>query len=444
MRAKLTHVLRHPVASNALWLYAQQIALTLLPLVTLPYLSRVLGPESLGIVVFTQAFGFTLALVVDYGFHLSASREVAARREDPDRLADAVAGVQGAKALLCGACVALALAAWSLVPAFAEQPELLALGLLTALLQGMSPWWFLGGMEYMRKPAMYELGLRLGTVAALLALVDDAGDAALVLAIYLVAQALSTVPLMAWMYRLVAWRAPTRALVSEAMRSGWVLFVASGAVVAYTSANVFLLGLLVPVAQVAFFAAADRVVRAGIRVLSAVMAAVYPRTSFLVASDRADRADRLALVTLLALEAVAVLCALGLVVLAPLLVEVVFGPRFEPTVEVLRILAALLPLALAAAALGQLWLLPRGLERYPTRVTLLAGALSVGSMLLVTPRFGIVGAAWALIAVEVLTVTGNLAIMWKVGLLRTLSLRPPPAPPSGTAPRARRGAGSSA
>ena len=64
------------MAANATALYAAHIAGLVVPLLTIPYLARVLRPTGWGLVVFAQSFGAWLALVMEYGFDLSGTRAV--------------------------------------------------------------------------------------------------------------------------------------------------------------------------------------------------------------------------------------------------------------------------------------------------------------------------------------------------------------------------------
>src|SRR5690606_23206436 len=89
-----------PLARNAAGLYAAQFTSVALSLVAIPFLARVLRPEGWGIVVFAQSFAAVLTLVLEYGFYLSASREIARHRDDRERIAGIVADVQAARLIL--------------------------------------------------------------------------------------------------------------------------------------------------------------------------------------------------------------------------------------------------------------------------------------------------------------------------------------------------------
>ena len=81
------------VLTNAALLYAARAATLVLPLLTIPYLTRCLGVAVWGDVVFAQITGILLSLLIDFGFGWSATREVARWRHDPARLRRIVAGV---------------------------------------------------------------------------------------------------------------------------------------------------------------------------------------------------------------------------------------------------------------------------------------------------------------------------------------------------------------
>src|SRR5450755_520004 len=101
-------LLRNGVVHNVIALYGVQACTYALPLLTFPYLARVLGPSGWGVVVFAQAIGDVIASVVEYGFDISASRETSRQRDDPNRLSALISGVLGAKTLLAIVCIAAA------------------------------------------------------------------------------------------------------------------------------------------------------------------------------------------------------------------------------------------------------------------------------------------------------------------------------------------------
>ncbi len=396
-----------------------QFVLTVLPIVTLPWLAHALGPSELGVVVFVQSFSFLLSILVEYGFGLSATRAVARARDDREALAGTVAGVQGAKLLLVGVVTAAAAAALALVPRFREDPDLLAFAWGLAVLQGCNCGWFFTGVERMRVNAAVEVGVRLTAAAAIILLVRDPGDGRTVLWIWLLSAGASLALTTAIMYRAVPFRRPASAARRDALATGWALFVATAAVSLYTSATVFLLGLVVSSAQLALFSAAERVVRASMRATGALGAATYPRVTFLLNSGREDRAQRLAVLSLAALTALGVATAVALNLLAPWIVRVFLGAEFSGAVPVLRVLALLVPVASVGATLYSQWLLPRGLDRTASRIVGAAAVLNVVSTLVLGSTVGILGVAGALVALELGIAVAAATIIRRRGLAPT-------------------------
>ena len=93
--------------NNIIALAIVQASNYILPLISLPYLARVLGAESFGKVVFAQAFMMYFVLIVEYGFSWSATRKVAANRESHVLLGKIFMNIWAVQWLLIVLCVAI-------------------------------------------------------------------------------------------------------------------------------------------------------------------------------------------------------------------------------------------------------------------------------------------------------------------------------------------------
>src|SRR5690606_36934846 len=114
----------------------------ILPLLAIPFLARILRPEGWGVVVFAQAFAAVMFLIIDYGFYLSATREISRRRSEHQRVAQIVADVQSAKCILLIAVSVLSAVAYLLVPLFRQHPAHLFWAWFLAVSQGFSGNWY--------------------------------------------------------------------------------------------------------------------------------------------------------------------------------------------------------------------------------------------------------------------------------------------------------------
>ncbi|CUS87083.1 Polysaccharide biosynthesis protein [Candidatus Kryptonium thompsonii] len=87
---KLRNIISHPehkiLLKNIFSLSILQFANYVLPLITIPYVVRVIGPDKFGLISFAQAFATYFLLVVNYGFDLSATREISSNRDNKNTL----------------------------------------------------------------------------------------------------------------------------------------------------------------------------------------------------------------------------------------------------------------------------------------------------------------------------------------------------------------------
>lgn len=390
---------RHGLVQNVLSLYAVQIASYLVPLVTIPYLARVLGAAGWGLVAFSQAFGGYLALVVEYGFAFSGTREVARHCDSKEDLADVLAGVLGARTILVVPAVLLALAARQWVPIFRSHPDLFWAALFWAVGQSFTMLWYFQGLEQMRLVAILDVSTRALATVGIFVLVHAPGDEWKVLALQGAAAFLSMLVATVLAYRRVPFRLPTPRLAWATLRMGWSMFLFRGSVTLYTVGNSFILGLFASPAVVGYYAGAEKISRAVLGLLSPVTQALFPRLSHLVEQSR-ERAARLARLALMLLGGGGALLGVVVFLLAPVAVRLFLGPHYGPSVIVLRILALLPPLIALSNVLGIQWMLPLGLDRPFNTIIMVGGGLNLLLALLLVSRYAAVGMAAAVVMVE--------------------------------------------
>lgn len=401
---------RHALVQNALALYGVQIAGYIVPLVTIPYLARVLGAAGWGLVAFTQSFGTFVALVGEYGFGLSATREVARCREDRTTLSNTVAGVLGAKGVLAVASLAVALVVRLWIPIFDREPMLFWAGVFWGLCQCFSMIWFFQGLERMRLMATLDVASKaLGTLGVFV-FVHSPRDGWRVLVVQGLAFLVCFIMSLWFIYRAVPFQLPNRSAAWEALRMGWSMFLFRGSVSLYTSANAFILGFFVKPQSVGYYAAAEKISRACLGLLTPISQALYPRLSYLIGHSRVE-AVRLARIGFLLVGGSGTVMGGFVLLAAPLLVHIIMGREFAPAIPLLRIFALLPPLIALGYAYGIQWMIPLGLDRPFNTVILLAGLLNAGLAVVLAPRYADMGMAGAVVTAEAFVTLGMYLVL---------------------------------
>ncbi len=387
------------MAQNMAALYGVQFGRKLIPLISVPYLARVLGPLGWGKVAFVTAVAEFLVILIEFGFNLSATREIARNRDCPVKCGEVMAGVLGSQALFAvlGVTLALTVARW--IPLLHDNPTLVMGGMVYGVCQGFAPIWFFQGLERLRLSSALEIAGKVAALCGLFVFVHSPADGWKVMALAGIAPAITTVAALILAFQSIPMRRPTPELVMRAMRMGWPMFVFRSAESLYGVGNSFLLGLFAGPVIVGYFAAAEKTSKAAFGLLIPIRDAVYPRLSHLAKQGR-DAAAPLARLGAMVMIGGGLALGISLFAAAPLLTRLLLGSAFQPAVAVLRILSALPVLLSITNSVGIQWLLPFGKDAVINQVIITAGLLNVALSVALAPRFLHIGMAWAVVLSE--------------------------------------------
>lgn len=415
---------RRRLLGNMASLFTLQGANYALPLVTLPYLVRVLGPEKFGLIAFAQAFIQYFVVATDYGFNLSATRDVAIHREDPQKLAEIIAAVMTIKIILALAgAIVLAFLVW-LVPTFRQHWMLYSVVYLTVLGATLFPTWLFQGLERMRDITWMNVGARLTTTACIFIFVQAPSDFVTAGAIQSAPVALAAIPAWAVLRRShhVQLRLPRLAIIYEQLKNGWHVFLSTAAINVYTSSNTFVLGLIAGPAAVGYFSAANKLIQAVQGLLTPITQALYPHISALVVRSRAEALTFIRKILKWIVPIAFALSGLVLSAAGPL-VTLILGSQYGPSISVLAWLAFLPFIIALSNVFGIQTMLTFGMNQLFSRILIASAGLN---LLLIVPlawRFGADGAAISMLCTEIFVTTSMAWMLHRRGINLYLPLR---------------------
>jgi polysaccharide transporter, PST family len=400
---------------NVIALYGVQACTYALPLLTLPYLARVLGPSGWGVVVFAQAIGIVITCVVEYGFDISASRETSIHRDDPGRLSELISGVLGAKSLLALVCIAGAIVSRRFTHDIAPSPVLFWSSVIWGVCQGINMLWFFQGLERMKLASALEIAGKVLATLSIFALVHKPADGWKVMAAQCVGCVVAHGITVVLAYREVGFCWPNLRSVRASLRLGGSMFLFRAVQGLSGSVNRLVLGAVAPVALLGVYAGAERITRVFQQAMWPVNQALYPKLAKQARHNPGDamKTVRFSLVFLAGLGLV-----FGLVIYlgAPFLVHIILGRAFEDSIPVLRVFALWIPLTALATLITFQLLLPHQLDNQFNIVNFTSALVGIGVAVLLAPGFGAVGIAWSTVIAQAFTVLAFCVVLARAGL----------------------------
>lgn len=386
-----------PVLKNLSSLYGIHTANTVFPLILLPYLTRTLGVSAWGQYSFADAWARTINLCVEYGFVLSATRDIARLHDDPAERGRIIAGVFGTKLLLGTLAAILTLVLCSTVSVFANSAALVLAGIFWGVSLALNVTWYFQGLESLKVIAPIDIGTKFAATVPLFWLVRGPEDAWIAFAAQGTGALVSAMAGHWIALRETPFTSPSWNLIRYQLRSGAAVFGSRFAAAGMSLVNPIVLSFLVSSPQVGLFSGAERICRSAINLLNPLAQAYYPRIARAVAQSRMEgerslkSAAKVMIGSSLAISAV-------LWIGAGTAIRLILGKEFEAAVPALRILALLPPLIAVTNVLGLQWMLALHLDRAYLRAMLLGSLVNVCLL----PPLSLVGNLYGMAATAII------------------------------------------
>lgn len=264
--------------SNFLSLSIVQGINFLIPLVVTPYVISKVGVDGIGVIAIAQTVMIYLSTITDYGFNISATKEIAINKNDRLKTSKIFFTVMACKLLISVFLFVLLLLLTLFIPVFQQHFILYMLGFAFVIGQALSVNWFFLGIEKMQYITIGSLFSRLIFVILLFVFIQKKDDDIFFLfflgAGNIIAAFLSVFVAIS-LLKLKYFRPQWSDIVDE-LKKGWQVTVSVLSLNTYLFTGIFILRFFTNDLMVGYYSIAVRIFFAARQVLAVFSEAVYP------------------------------------------------------------------------------------------------------------------------------------------------------------------------
>jgi PST family polysaccharide transporter len=373
--------------SNFLSLSSLQIASYILPIITVPYVVRVIGPGNYGLINFANSFIAYFVLIINFGFDLTASRDISFNRDNKEKISEIFYSVTAAKILLGIFCTVLFLILILLVPKFNQDSTLYIVTYSIIIGNFFYPTWFFQGIEKLSRTAFFSFLIRIVSTISIFFLIKVRNDYIFLQAIYSITQLI--IGIAAFIYAIKIFKIklciPKFKKVINTLKESFALFVSSVVINIYTTSNVVILGFFATNIEVGYFSAAMKLMYVAIGIfLGPFSQTMYPYIANSFNKSFENGVLKLKKIFAIILI-ITLLTSLLIVILAPIAIKIMFGDQFLPAIITLQLISFLPFIIGVSSVCGTLGLLNLKNDKIILRISAFGALLNILFNILLTP-----------------------------------------------------------
>lgn len=360
----------------------------LIPIVTMPILTRGLGPSQYGVYMLLLTIFYFGHTIIDYGTQFTSVRSLAKQRDNPEKVRRIYQDTQGLRLFLC-LLYAIGAISYSLFLSFDNAVLYTVFASLTYLFgYALTPLWFYQGIGAVDHAMKVSLAIKILNLLVIVFAVSSPDDFDIVMASLCIPMLFGGIYLSYFASIKYHVASPTFSRLGKSFNEGRDVFIGLLAPNFYNAIPTIALGSMYPPAEFAKFAIATRLASVIVTLQNVIAKAIYPVLAML----KDSKVNKLLLLNFI----VSIIPAIIIYIGGEWALIIFLGNDFSGVNTYLLILCIGIIFIGLSNAISQGYLLPNGHDRVyrniSLRVSLIAGIMSFGFIYF----YGLLGGAIAI------------------------------------------------
>ncbi|MCE5344878.1 MAG: oligosaccharide flippase family protein [Bacteroidales bacterium] len=266
---------------NFSFLSVLQVSNLLIFLVITPYLFRVLGKENYGLVVFGQTIATYFSILVNFGFTVTATRDISLNRDNKEQTSKIISTVLTLKGLFFLLSLTILSALIWLIPLLSQHPRVFFFSMFFCLSETLFPIWYFQGIEKMKYIAIINIVTRVLSSSLILIFVLKSADYYKVPVVLGAGTVLGSVIGLFVVFRRHHHRfeLQSKKHLLSTLKDNVPLFISNVSTQIYVNANKLIVGSFLGMQDVAIYDIADKIVNLFKVPVALIGQTLFPRIS---------------------------------------------------------------------------------------------------------------------------------------------------------------------
>lgn len=371
------------------------------PLISFPYVTRILSVESLGQVNFMNSVGTYAIMFAGLGIGTYGIRACSLVRDNKEQLSKTTQELLFLKTISTLIVVITLLISVLFVKKFQDNFALLILQIILIVSNIFSLDWFFSGLEKYSYITKRSILFKFISLLLLLLLVKNSNDAFLYSAITVFSLAASYVCNLIYSRKFVSYKKQKNYNISRHLKATFLLFAATLAVSIYTSLDTVMLGFINGDTDVGYYTVAVKVKTILLSLVNAVSAVLLPRLSYYAKKNKKNEFFVLVKKSILVIAMLAIPMSVYFIFEAKDSVCLLASNTYLPSVFGMQILMPILIVSGFSNIVGNQILLPRGEDKYFMTAVTTGSVVDFLFNMFLLPKYGFIGAAVATLIAEI-------------------------------------------
>lgn len=375
-----------------------QLLIYIFPLITTPYVSRVLGVNNIGIYSYTYSIVNFFMLVAMLGMNNYGNREIARIRDDQDKVNRLFSSMYGLQ--LVTTVVTLGAYIFYLVFICRQYREIAAIQSIFLISTCVDINWFYFGLEKFKLTISRNVLIKVLSLVFIFLFVRSRDDLWIYTAIMGGATLVSQLYLIVILHRYVHIVRVTKEEVFGHFKQVLVLFIPVLAYGIYAIMDKVMIGALSSTVELGNYENAQKIISIPISVITALGTVMLPRMSYVLNNNKSEYKPILRASMKLAMV-MATTFTFGIWAVADELSLIMFGSEFTKSAGIMRFLSLYLVFTAWANVVRTQFLIPTRRDRVYVESTIFGAVINLIFNSIFIPLYGADGACIGTVLAEV-------------------------------------------